>query len=99
MKIPAFVLLALFGLPLSAFALCSDHTLTRSQDVRLTGDAVLIVTHASSNDDGRAATKLGVDAAVRFAKRKRIPVVYLQDGRPVENYFMADCKPDYWVNS
>jgi len=99
MKIPAFVLLALFGLPLSAFALCSDHTLTRSQDVRLAGDAVLIVTHASSNDDGRAATKIGVDEAVHFAKKKRIPVIYLQDGRPIENYFMADCKPDYWVNS
>lgn len=59
----------------------------------------MIVTHASSNDDGRLATKLGVDEAVRFAKSKRIPVVYLQDDRPETNYFMEDCSPDYWVFS
>jgi hypothetical protein len=90
-------LLAAAALP--AMAVCTDHAMTRPNDVRLAGDAVLIVTHASSNDDGRAATKLGVDEAVSFAKRRRIPVVYLQDNRPVENYFMNDCKPDYWVNS
>ncbi len=59
----------------------------------------MIVTHASSNDDGRVATKFGVDEAVRFAKKNRIPVVYLQDDRPAANYFMEDCSPDYWVSS
>jgi hypothetical protein len=60
---------------------------------------VLIVTHASSNDDGRAATKLGVDDAVYYAKHKRMQVVYLQDDRPAENYFMEDCNPDFWAAS
>jgi hypothetical protein len=99
-RIPALLLLGTLALPAaSAQAVCPEHRFTQSGDVRLAGDAVLIVTHASSNDDGRAATKLGVDEAVRFAKSRRIPVVYLQDGRPAENYFMDDCKPDYWVNS
>src|SRR4029077_5399714 len=37
--------------------------------------------------------------AIRFAKKKRIPVIYLQDDRPHENYFMEDCNPDSWVFS
>lgn len=59
----------------------------------------MIVTHASSNDDGRIASKFGVDQAVRFAKKNRVPVIYLQDDRPAENYFMEDCNPDHWVYS
>ena len=59
----------------------------------------MIVTHASSNDDARFATKLGVDEAVRFARSRRIPLVYLQDDREPAAYFMEDCEPDYWVRS
>lgn len=59
----------------------------------------MIVTHESSNDDGRIASKFGVDEAVRFARERRMPVIYLQDDRPAENYFMRDCDPDYWVFS
>lgn len=58
----------------------------------------MIVTHASSNDDGRIASKFGVDEAVRFAKKRRIPIIYLQDDRPADNYFMKEC-PDYWIFS
>lgn len=59
----------------------------------------MIVTHASSNDDGRIASKFGVDEVLHFAKKNRIPVIYLQDDRPADNYFMEDCSPDYWVFS
>lgn len=96
-KIFAAILAA--GVSLPSFAACPKHGFTDPADVRLSGNAVMIVTHASSNDDGRIATKLGVDQAVRFAKDRRIPVVYLQDDRPEEAYFMEDCNPDYWVFS
>jgi hypothetical protein len=94
------VFAALFAfVSLPSFAACPKHAFTDPADVKLTGNSVMIVTHASSNDDGRIATKLGVDQAVRFAKERHIPVVYLQDDRPEEAYFMEDCKPDYWVSS
>jgi hypothetical protein len=91
------LLLLVFSFP--ALAACPQHAFADPAKVKLAGDAVLIVTHASSNDDARIATKLGVDEAVRFAKSKHIPVVYLQDDRSEENYFMEDCKPDYWIHS
>jgi hypothetical protein len=82
-----------------SFAACPKHAFTDPADVRPAGNSLMIVTHASSNDDGRIATKLGVDEAVRFAKERHIPVVYLQDDRPEDAYFMEDCDPDYWVFS
>jgi hypothetical protein len=33
---------------------------------------LMIVTHASSNDDARIATKFGVDEAIRFSKARHI---------------------------
>lgn len=83
----------------AALAACPPRELSDPAKVRLRGDAALIVTHASSNDDGRLASKFGVDAAVRFARHQGMPVVYLQDERPAENYFMEDCRPDHWVRS
>ncbi|MCK9389246.1 MAG: hypothetical protein M0Q22_12765 [Sulfuritalea sp.] len=59
----------------------------------------MIVVHQSSTYDARFATKRGVDEAVRFAKSKKIPVIYLQDETPDEYYFMEDCHPDHWVLS
>src|SRR3954471_11051451 len=94
-----FVALLAFGVSLPSLASCPKHGFTDPADVKLSGNSVMIVTHASSNDDGRIATKIGVDQAVRFAKERHIPVVYLQDDRPEEAYFMEDCKPDYWVFS
>ena len=89
----------LCSLPLTSFASCPQHSFTDPAQVRLTGHSVMIVTHASSNDDGRIASKFGVDEAVRFAKKNRIPIIYLQDDRPANKYFMEECSPDYWIFS
>lgn len=97
MKVFALLLLALASS--LAAAACPKPELTDPARVRLTGDAVLIVTHATSAHDARLATKRGVDEAIKFAKSRRIPVVYLKDDSGDEYYFMEDCRPDYWVLS
>jgi hypothetical protein len=93
----AFLALVFFSL--ASYASCPEHSFTDPAQVKLNGDSVMIVTHASSNDDGRIASKFGVDEAVRYARKNRIPVIYLQDDRPADRYFMEDCTPDYWVFS
>lgn len=97
MKILFALLLAL--LSSAAYAACPPHSFAEPPLARLDGDAIMIVTHASSFYDARVSTKRGVDDAVQYAKGKRIPVVYLQDETPEQLYFMADCDPDYWVRS
>jgi len=93
------VLLATTLVSTAAAGACRRPELTDPAKVRLTGDAVLIVTHASSVHDARLSTKRGVDEAIQFAKSRRIPVVYLKDDTPGRYYFMEDCRPDYWVYS
>lgn len=95
------LLLAAIGLLwLSAgWAACRQHEITPPSRVRIGGDTVMIVVHESSTYDARFSTKRGVDEAVRFAKSRKIPVIYLQDDTPEEFYFMEDCHPDYWVFS
>jgi hypothetical protein len=83
----------------SSRAACPSHEFAKPDQIKLTGDAVMIVVHATSTNDARVATKRGVDEAVRFAKSQGIPVVYLQDDSPQQYYFMDDCHPDYWVSS
>ncbi|CAG1006909.1 hypothetical protein BURK1_03344 [Burkholderiales bacterium] len=78
---------------------CPPHAFTAPEDVRLTGDAVLIVAHATSFHDARYASKRGIDEAVRVAKSRRIPVVYLQDDESPDLHFVDDCLPDHWVLS
>jgi len=78
---------------------CPEPTFTAPQDLKLTGEKVMIVTHASSVFDSRYSTKHGVDAAVKWAKEKKIPIVYLADESPMSSYFMEDCSPSYWVRS
>ncbi|MEW6163961.1 MAG: hypothetical protein AB1642_02745 [Pseudomonadota bacterium] len=78
---------------------CPPHAFSAPGAVKLQGDAVMIVTHATSTHDARFSTKRGVDEAVRFAKARRIPVIYLQDDTPDRFYFMEDCDPDHWVAS
>lgn len=95
----ALLSLALILVAFAARASCPEHAFTDPSQVVLKNDAVMIVTHASSNDDGRIASKFGVDEAVRFARKNRIPVIYLQDDRPADRYFMENCSPDYWVFS
>lgn len=89
----------LFLLANSAFATCLKPELTPAKDVRIEGDTVMIVTHASAAFDPRYASKYGVDLAVKFAKSKNISVIYLVSDDPMEGYFMADCNPTYWVYS
>jgi len=91
-----FAFTALSG---QAFAACSEPRFTDPRDIRLSDQEVLIVTHASSEFDPRFTTKYGVDAAVRFAKAKNMPVVYLADESPIRTYFMEDCSPTHWVKS
>src|SRR5436309_15921264 len=97
MKTLAATIFSLISLP--SLASCGAHGFADPKDLRLSSDSLMIVTHASSNDDGRIATKFGVDEAIRFSKARHIPVIYLQDERPAVRYFMEDCSPDYWVYS
>ncbi len=82
-----------------ALASCPPPTFRAPQDVRLTGDSVLIVTHASATFDARFSAKYGVDEAIRYARERRIPRVYLADDSPIRAYYMEDCEPDHWVQS
>lgn len=88
----------LFWLP-AAWAGCPQHEVTPPSKVKVNGDSVMIVVHQTSAYDARFSTKRGVDEAVRFAKARNIPVIYLQDDTPEGYYFMEDCDPDYWVFS
>jgi hypothetical protein len=66
---------------------------------KLAGDKLMIVTHPSTLWDGRFASKVGMDAAVIYAKKRGIPVVYLEGQDAPDTYFFSDCAPDYWVPS
>jgi hypothetical protein len=83
----------------SLAAPCPPREMIPPAQVRIAGESLMIVTHATSFHDARFSTKRGVDEAVRFAKQKGIPVIYLQDGSPDQFYFMEDCQPDFWVAS
>lgn len=93
------VVLALVLFSQAALANCQRPPFTSPSQVMLNGDAVMLVTHASATYDTRLASKLGVDRAIRAARQKGIPVVYLEDRTPEEGYFAADCSPDYRVFS
>jgi len=82
-------------------ASCPSVTFTPTNAVKLTGGSALIVTHPSTMWDGRFVSKLGMDAMVRYAKKKGIQVVYLQDENKstANTYFFSDCNPTYWVAS
>lgn len=82
-----------------ARAACPPRRRTASGTLRLAGEAALIVTHPTSAHDARLASKRGTDEAVRYARNRRIPVVYLQDDGPEDLYFVENCAPDHWVAS
>lgn len=95
----ALFLLALL-LPVPAFAApCGSHSFTAPEKVQLAGPAALIVTHPSTLWDGRFSSKVGMDAAVAFAKKNGLPVVYLEGEEEKQTYFFSDCDPTYWVSS
>ena len=99
MKLGKFLFAAASLYSCLSWSACPPHKLTDPSQVKLEGDSVMIVVHASSTYDARFSTKRGVDEAVRFAKGKKIPVIYLQDDTPEQFYFTDDCAPDYWVFS
>jgi len=99
MNVRTLVLTALSFLSSLGWATCPPHEFVQPAQVRLRGDSVMIVVHASSTYDARFSTKRGLDEAVRFAKNNNIPVIYLQDDSPERFYFMEDCAPDFWVFS
>lgn len=99
MKLFVILALALAVFSEAALAVCQKPPFTHPAQVVLDSDAVLLVTHASATYDSRLSSKLGIDRAVRFARQKGIPVIYLEDKTPEEQYFTADCSPDYRVFS
>lgn len=78
---------------------CKRGEFTPPERVHLSGETVLLVTHPSVAFDGRMGSKLGMDAAVKLAKTRKTPVVYLHDDGPDREYFFGDCEPDYWMYS
>lgn len=99
MSLRAFLFVGFALLANTAWSVCPPHAFADPARIQLKGGAVMIVTHATSTHDARFSTKRGIDEAVRFAKDKRIPVIYLQDDTPLQFYFMEDCAPDHWVLS
>jgi len=86
-------------LPHAATAACGPYKRSSPAEVRINADAMLVVTHASARYDARRSTKHGVDSAVRFARAKGLPVLYLEDGSPAEFQLPDDCNPDHWLYS
>ena len=84
-----------------AAASCTQHTFSDPPRVTPASEALMIVTHPTAKYDPRLASKRGVEDALRFARAKRIPVVYLADrgNASADHYFIDDCSPDYWVYS
>lgn len=97
MLLAAFCALCVMGG--QARAVCPPHRLAKAAEVELNGPELMIVTHATSTHDARFSAKRGVDEAVRFARNRGIPVIYLEDDTPGKYYYMEDCAPDYWVFS
>ena len=83
-----------------AAASCTQHAFTDPSRVPA-GDTLMIVTHPTAKYDPRLASKRGVEEALRFARARRIPVVYLADrgNAAASQYFIDDCSPDSWVYS
>jgi len=85
--------------PLCVRAACPEAPLADPQAVRVDGKTVMLVVHASSTYDARLVSKRGIDEAIRFARERAMPVVYLQDETPAQFYFTEDCRPDYRIRS
>jgi len=90
---------ALCLVALRVSAACPPQDFTPPRSVRIDGEAVLLVVHASAGFDPRYATKHGTDQAIALARSRRMPVIYLQDDSPGRDYFADDCEPDYRVRS
>ena len=95
----ALLALALSLLAGSVLAACPAPAFTKPGDIALTGKSLLIVTHASARFDPRFSSKRGVNEATTYARSRKIPIIYLHDDGPGQDYFMDDCDPTYWVRS
>lgn len=95
---PAILMLLLF-VSTSAAAICPPRPFNYPSILRVEDEAALILTHASVSFDPRYATKPGVDAATVMARRRQMPVIYLEEAETPEQYFAADCEPDYRIYS
>lgn len=100
--IPPFMRLLLgslwFCAGLAAQARCIGGVDTPPAGLGIPGDIALVAVHASQAYDARYASKPGADAAVKLARVKGIPRLYLRDDDPA-GYFLEDCEPDHWVHS
>lgn len=97
--VQASIALALCLLSGAALAACPPPVFTKPRDISLTTDSVLIVTHASAQFDPRFSSKRGLNEATTYARHKKIPIIYLHDDGPQQDYFMDECDPKYWVQS
>lgn len=96
----ALLLVLMYGWTSFAHAVCAPPRFHPARELKLAADTpVMIVTHASATFDPRYSAKYGVDRAIRFARERKIPLIYLVDESPFNLYYMDDCEPDYWVQS
>jgi hypothetical protein len=79
-------------------ARCVVSADTPPANLRVQGDTALVAVHLSEAYDARYASKPGADAAIKEARDKGIPRIYLRDDGPA-GYFVEDCDPDHWVHS
>ncbi len=93
--------LALAWLPHSAVASCAKTGFSDAGNVNVQGNAMMIVTHASESYDARLASKRGVEQAIRYARSKRMPLIYLADDGDASpgRFYIDDCHPSHWVYS
>lgn len=94
----ALALLAFFAQS-PAQAGCSEPRLSNTDGLVIRAPEVLLVTHPSKAFDPRLSSKRGIDEAVRFAKARGMPVLYLKDESPARDYFVDDCEPSHWLPS
>ncbi len=94
-----YLALALVLFSEAVLASCPSSQFADPSQIKLNSDSLLIVTHASATYDSRYSSKRGIDEATSYARSKGIPIVYLQDNTSEQDYFMADCRPDYRVFS
>jgi hypothetical protein len=87
-----------FVASLAAQARCVGAPDTPPSMLRVAGDAALVAVHVSQAYDARYVSKPGADAAVKLARDKGVPRIYLRDDGPA-GYFLEDCDPDHWVLS
>lgn len=80
---------------------CPIPSFTPENQIKLSSDSLLIVTHPSDVYDGRRVAKPGIDKAISWAKKEKIPLLYLWEKDPALNhgYYPESCSADYTIAS